>query len=131
MGKERLNEEQSKYYDVLMSGSNAFVTGDAGVGKSTFINEFIKDKENQGYNVVVCAPTGIAAINVNGVTIHRAFCAPLHPILEDEKVKVLGVLVKADVVIIDEISMCRFDLFGYIAKCIGYANKVRMQYNLL
>ena len=127
MGKENLNEEQSKYYDILMTGCNAFVTGDAGVGKSHFLNEFIKDKEEQGYNVVVCAPTGIAAINVNGVTVHRLFKAPLHPILENEKIQVLGTLVKADVVILDEISMCRFDLFGFIAKCIGYANKVRVE----
>lgn len=127
MGKENLNEEQSRYFDILMQGHNAFVSGDAGVGKSYLISEFIKAREEAGYTVLVCAPTGIAAINVDGVTAHRAFNAPLHPILYDEKVKVLGTLVKSDTVIIDEISMCRFDLFSYIARCIGYANKVRIE----
>lgn len=127
MENSKLNKEQQAYYDILMSGSNAFITGDAGVGKSYLINKFIESRQSAGYNVVVCAPTGVAAINVNGSTIHRTFQAPLNPILENEKVKVLGVLVKADTVIIDEISMCRFDLFGYVAKCIGYANKVRIE----
>ena len=80
MGKENLNEEQSRYFDILMQGHNAFVSGDAGVGKSYLISEFIEAREEAGYTVLVCAPTGIAAINVDGVTAHRAFNAPLHPI---------------------------------------------------
>ena len=74
--------------------------------------------------VIVCAPTGIAAINVGGTTLHRIFRVPIEPIApthepssSQEKVE------KADIIIIDEISMCRFDAFEYVAKSIRMAER--------
>ena len=89
--------------------------------------------------MIVCAPTGIAAINVHGATIHRTFLAPVRIIKPYEYLNItdikdndrkkldkkekknqekLDVIRKADIVIIDEISMCRLDLFGYVARTL-------------
>ena len=57
----------------MCTGQNVFVTGDAGTGKSFLINTFIAHQRNQKRNVIVCAPTGVAAININGATIHKTF----------------------------------------------------------
>ena len=116
-----LNAEQKITYDILMSGRNAFVTGDAGTGKSYVINKFIEDCEKARLNIMVCAPTGVASINVGGVTIHRAFKVPVKPLVEPPK-NVPKVVQNTDVIVIDEISMCRIDLFEYIAKIIIAVN---------
>ena len=60
-------------YQQLLSGNNVFLTGGAGTGKSFVLQLFINEMEKQNKNVIVCAPTGIAAINIQGVTIHRCF----------------------------------------------------------
>ncbi len=55
---------------------NIFLTGKAGTGKTTFLNHFVK---NTRKSHIVVAPTGIAAINAGGVTIHSMFGLPLRP----------------------------------------------------
>lgn len=123
MEKEiKLTEDQEEAMKLLKSGKNIFVTGEAGTGKSTLINEYIKYLEENKIEHVVCAPTGIAAINVGGATLHRTFGAPIGYISEDECNKRKAendVIRNAKVIIIDEISMCRWDLFDYVTSCIN------------
>jgi energy-coupling factor transporter ATP-binding protein EcfA2 len=96
-----------------------FITGKAGTGKSTLLRHFVKNTKKQ---VVVLAPTGIAAINVVGTTVHSFFRLPFRPIVQDdeeihrfakstEKFKILH---KLDTLIIDEVSMLRADLIDAI-----------------
>lgn len=96
-----------------------FLTGKAGTGKSTFLKHMV---ETTTKNYVVVAPTGIAAVNVGGVTIHSFFQFPLRPLLpEDEDIKVFWkksekrkIITAMDTLIIDEVSMVRADLIDGI-----------------
>ena len=62
-----LNVEQEGAIELLKSGVNVFLTGEAGTGKSTLVREFIR---RCGHECIVLAPTGIAALNAGGTTIH-------------------------------------------------------------
>ncbi|MEE1071872.1 MAG: DEAD/DEAH box helicase [Cellulosilyticum sp.] len=119
-----LNNEQQYALDCILSGENVFLTGNAGTGKSFVISEAI-DMLEGNKNVMVCAPTGIAALNINGATIHRAFRVPIGP-LTVEPISVSKELLNTDVVIIDEVSMCRADLFRFISRQIREASKMRV-----
>jgi len=96
-----------------------FLTGKAGTGKSTFLKHIV---ETTSKNYVVVAPTGIAAVNVGGVTIHSFFQFPLRPLLpEDEDIKLFWknsekrkIITAMDTLIIDEVSMVRADLIDGI-----------------
>jgi len=121
----KLTKEQQKAMELLESGANVFLSGEAGTGKSYVLNEFIRRYE-KNKSIIVCAPTGIAAINVGGATIHRVFKAPIGIIRPGEyNSKPDDALIKADIVIIDEISMCRFDLFEYVIRTIRCAEDLR------
>ena len=102
-----------------------FLTGKAGTGKTTFLHS-LKTKSLK--RLIVVAPTGVAAINAKGVTIHSFFQMPFGPILPDgssfqkkgnsfqrkfSKVKI-NIIRSLDVLIIDEISMVRADLLDGI-----------------
>jgi ATP-dependent DNA helicase PIF1 len=90
-----------------------FITGKAGTGKSTLLKYF---KANTGKKIVVLAPTGVAAINVGGQTIHSFFKLP-PKIIQKEAIKRLrdrGLVESLDMVIIDEVSMVRADLMDGI-----------------
>lgn len=110
----------------MRSGKNIFLTGLPGTGKSYITRQFIQEKEAEGKQVLVCAPTGIAALNLNGVTMHQAFSIPIpaygHYITEITNFKVKAALT-ADIIIIDEISMCRNDVFEYFGYVIDYIHK--------
>lgn len=68
--KFTLNSEQQHVVDAVMAGSNVFISGPAGVGKS-FIISYICDRMNKvGKTYRLLAPTGVAAINIGGRTIH-------------------------------------------------------------
>ncbi len=120
----QLNEEQQEALKILQSGANVFLTGKAGVGKSTLLRQYIKTCKK---NVLVCAPTGIAALNVGGMTLHRCFgISPgpkgrFDPARDD--IHPSKALKNAEVLIIDEISMCRFDLFAYVCRYLEMLNK--------
>ena len=96
-----------------------FLTGKAGTGKSTVLKHIVKAASK---NYVVVAPTGIAAVNVGGVTIYSFFQFPLRPLLpEDEDIKVFWenskkrkIISAMDTLIIDEVSMVRADLIDGI-----------------
>lgn len=134
INKEGLNSKQRYALDMMMSGRNVFLTGDAGTGKTTVIQTFIEEAERSGKSVLVSATTGIAADNIGygAATVHRALEISVK--FEDYKrnVKSRAQLLKtADVLIIDEISMCRFDLFNMIAKTIAFENNERAADRLL
>lgn len=109
------------------TGVSVFLTGKAGTGKTTFLKEIVRQTSKR---FAVVAPTGVAAINAGGVTIHSFFQLPLCPYLPDvkelvteyqmpermrslrkERVKILRTL---DLLIIDEISMVRADILDAI-----------------
>ena len=101
---------------------NLFITGKAGTGKTTFLHQ-IKKKSLK--RMVIVAPTGVAAINAKGVTIHSFFQMPFGPILPNQiantsnaqrkfsKTKI-DIIKSLDLIIIDEISMVRADLLDGI-----------------
>ncbi|KGL61809.1 helix-turn-helix domain-containing protein [Polaribacter sp. Hel1_85] len=100
---------------------NLFITGKAGTGKTTFLHKIKKESLKR---MVIVAPTGVAAINAKGVTIHSFFQMPFGPILPNQiantnqqrkfsKTKI-DIIKSLDLVIIDEISMVRADLLDGI-----------------
>lgn len=118
-----MNEDQKKAFEVLMSGKNVFLTGDAGTGKTFLVNKFIEEMKKQKKNLVITAPTGIAALNIGGVTIHSAFGIPVGKDLTKVFINPNNVIKAADVILIDEISMCRMDLFDVIGAIITSVDK--------
>ncbi len=90
-----------------------FITGKAGTGKSTLLKYF---KANTGKKIIVLAPTGVAAVNVGGQTIHSFFRLP-PKIIQKEAIKRLrnkSLFENLEMVIIDEVSMVRADLMDGI-----------------
>lgn len=114
------------------SKRNLFLTGPAGVGKSYLLDKFIQSHQN----VLVCAPTGIAALKVGGETMHKVFHIPI-PAFEGPSFAKgkkgaitpaqLRVIAAADTIVIDEVSMARCDNFSYMIKVIRKAEKVKGQ----
>jgi PIF1-like helicase/Helix-turn-helix domain/HRDC domain/Helicase len=120
--------ERNEIFDLAFrfiteTSENIFLTGKAGTGKTTFL-KYLKD--NCTKNVVVAAPTGVAAINAGGVTLHSLFQLPFHPFLptRNHKEELLGkirynkqrqqLLRKMELLVIDEISMVRCDVMDAI-----------------
>ena len=73
--KIKLNKKQQQTVDLIQSGVNVFLTGDAGTGKTTVIQQSVKGLEKDGKNVLITATTGVAADNIGmgAVTVHKAF----------------------------------------------------------
>ena len=69
---------------VTETQESIFLTGKAGTGKTTFLKYL---KENSSKNIIVAAPTGVAAINAGGVTLHSLFQLPFHPFLPTNSAK--------------------------------------------
>ena len=99
----------------MEAGENVFLTGDAGTGKSAVINAFIEN--NKYRNILICAPTGTAALNVGGITLHRAFKLSCEPQIKEAK-SCSDLVRHSNVIIIDEISMCRIDVFEMVIKTL-------------
>lgn len=117
---DRFTPEQAEALSALRDGRNVFLSGNAGTGKSYVLNAFISDLKARNVDFLALAPTGIAALNLtDGSTIHRTLkiapgvCAPDGP---KGSRKVLDA---AKVIIIDEISMCRIDLFDHVMGMIS------------
>ena len=117
------NEWNLAWRIVCQTGANLFLTGKAGTGKTTFLKSL---KESTVKRMIVLAPTGIAAINAGGVTIHSFFQLPLSPYVPgaifeyDDKKRFRFSKIKRDIIrtldllVIDEISMVRADLLDAI-----------------
>ncbi|MBU2922237.1 helix-turn-helix domain-containing protein [Winogradskyella psychrotolerans] len=101
---------------------NVFLTGKAGTGKTTFLHK-LKLQGNK--RMVIVAPTGVAAINAKGVTIHSFFQMPFGPILPNDEMSSssfkrkfsktkIDIIKSLDLLVIDEISMVRADLLDGI-----------------
>lgn len=119
-----LNDEQSMALKAMESGQNVFLTGYAGTGKSTVVKRFLKDNRK---NICALAPTGVAALNIGGDTIHRFFSLGLG-IQEPAKLKNWShrkarAAGKTDIFLIDEVSMVRADLLAAIDERLKSAVK--------
>lgn len=120
------NIEQKEAFEVYKKGTNMFITGGAGVGKSWLTNIIIKDAKENNKNVLVTASTGIAALNIGGVTMHRAFKIPFGVLTYKKSTyEADDSIIASDIIIIDEISMCRIDVFDFMANKVLEANRVR------
>lgn len=108
-----LSQEQKDALQCILSGENVFLTGEAGTGKSTVLQELRRLRPE---DAVFLAPTGIAAIRLGGSTLHSFFLFPLR-LLTPESLEELpdrrhaAVIRNAKILVIDEISMVRSDLF--------------------
>lgn len=115
---------------------NIFLTGNAGTGKTTFLRE-LKQKSHK--RIIVTAPTGVAAINAGGVTLHSFFQLPFGPILTETVTgqrptnqepafkfnkKKINIIKTLDILVIDEISMVRADMLDAIDEVLRkYRNR--------
>lgn len=134
------NPKMKEAYDLVCNtNENVFITGKAGTGKTTLLHYLVEHCEK---NITVVSPTGIAAINAGGTTIHSQFGVPFGPFrpnivgkntypgldnyaLRPDKIAVLK---NMEILIIDEISMVRADLLDAINDilCVhrGCSNKM-------
>ncbi|MCD8316464.1 MAG: AAA family ATPase [Eggerthellaceae bacterium] len=123
-----LTEGQKKFLDMAKSGANIYLGGLGGTGKSYVIERFLEESKNSGKNVIACAPTGIAALNIGGSTIHRVLGIRPDKTLEpDPRIEIDrdSPLLSADIIVVDEISMCRIDLFEYLSLSLKKAKRMR------
>ena len=121
-----LSVEQKKPVRAVLRGNNIFLTGGAGTGKTYVLKALNQALQGAFLNVVVCAPTGIAALNIGGVTIHNVFNLNANICINDNNKLIIHapkVIQAADVIIIDEISMVRMDLFDAVVAGIRKAEK--------
>ncbi len=110
-----LTAKQKEFLDAVSTGKNVFLTGKAGTGKSHVIKEAMSMLNEQGKKFVAVAPTGIAANNIDGQTIHSAFqIQPFGVLTWDDcnffRSQKRDLFQKVDTLIIDEVSMLRPDI---------------------
>jgi ATP-dependent exoDNAse (exonuclease V) alpha subunit len=120
-----LTDEFRYAYDLMENSKKClFITGKAGTGKSTLITYF---RMNTKKNVAYLAPTGIAALNIHGKTLHSFFKFPLH-LIETADIrpdyKRQEIFKKLDAIVIDEISMARADIVDGIDTSLQVNRKV-------
>ena len=121
---EGLTADQKAVFDKMVAGENLFLTGNAGTGKSFVLNRFSEYCDATRTTLMKCAPTGIASQNIGGATLHRQFKAPIGVITNSPSMPPPE-LIKTDVLLIDEISMARIDLFDWVMKDVDMANEQR------
>nr|WP_321411896.1 AAA family ATPase [uncultured Carboxylicivirga sp.] len=130
------DEFQDAFKLIQYTSSSVYLTGKAGTGKSTFLRYICQHTHKK---FVVVAPTGIAAINAGGVTIHSFFKVPFRPILPDDpdlstaKGRIFDFLKyrkahkqlieELDLLIIDEVSMVRGDILDFIDRVLRVYTK--------
>ena len=123
-GDITINPEKSEIFDKIESTKNHFfITGKAGTGKSHLL-KFLK--LNSKKQIVVCAPTGVAALNVGGQTLHSFFKIPpnfINP--EDVRLspKVAEILHHVEVLVLDEVSMIRAEMIDIIDHLLKQARE--------
>ncbi|KAF5573263.1 atp-dependent dna helicase pif1 [Fusarium pseudoanthophilum] len=133
-----LCKEQQDLLDLIMSGRNVFFTGSAGCGKSTVLKAAVKKLRAQGKVVHITAPTGRAALGVNGVTtwsymgwITDAMKLPVSKLKSEAQFRptVKKRMEETDVLIIDEISMVENHHFQRMNECLKSARCWSFQHN--
>jgi len=137
---DKIDIDNAEFQDALKliqyTNSSVFLTGRAGTGKSTFLRYICQQTHKK---FVVVAPTGIAAINAGGVTIHSFFKVPFRPILPDDpdlsthKGRIFDflkyrkahtqIIKELDLLIIDEVSMVRGDVLDFIDRVLRVYTK--------
>lgn len=141
-----LDTNNKEFQDALRlithTRQSVFLTGKAGTGKSTFL-KYICNHTKKKY--VVLAPTGIAAINAGGVTLHSFFKLPFRPMLPDDPDLSLShgrifeffkypkekrkIITEVDLIIIDEISMVRADIIDCVDRILRvYSGNMRLPF---
>ena len=119
-----LTDEQLAVFDEIETTMDAiFVTGRAGTGKSTLLSHLAA---NTSKRIAICAPTGVAALNVGGQTIHSLFRLPIgviadHPLPHPPELRrVLGAI---ETLVIDEVSMANADLIDAVDRTLREARR--------
>ena len=134
----------------LSNKKHLFVTGEAGTGKTTFLKYLEKYLNDDKSDTVICAPTGVAALNAGGVTLHNLFSLPITDFIKDvircgdnsskvsysyiiqdsnistsyeRYIKNYAILKKVEYIIIDEVSMIRPDIIDAIDKIMRIVKK--------
>ena len=142
----QLDTNNKEFQDALQlishTRQSVFLTGKAGTGKSIFL-KYICNHTKKKY--VVLAPTGIAAINAGGVTLHSFFKLPFRPMLPDDPDLSLShgrifeffkypkekrkIIAEVDLIIIDEISMVRADIIDCVDRILRvYSGNMRLPF---
>lgn len=114
-----LSEKQRLFIEAVERGENIFLTGKAGTGKSYVVKKIMEDLKKKGKKVVAVAPTGVAANNIGGSTIHSLFSINPFGVSDYESTNFVRPekrrLLKAiDTIFIDEVSMLRPDILDCI-----------------
>jgi len=116
-------EQAAVFASIETTRDNLFVTGRAGTGKSTLLNHLSNHTSKQ---IVICAPTGVAALNVGGQTIHSLFRLPIgviadHELEQSDQLRKL--LNSIETLVIDEVSMVNSDLLDAIDRSLRQARQ--------
>lgn len=124
MSQPELSAEQAAVFELIeRSREHIFVTGRAGTGKSTLLNHLAWNTSKQ---LVIAAPTGVAALNVGGQTIHSLFRLPIG-VIADHEIEQNGDLRKLlgsiDTLVIDEVSMVNADLMDAMDRSLRQARQ--------
>lgn len=141
MGTQKIDTDNKEFQNALnliqYTRQSVFLTGKAGTGKSTFL-KYVCGMTKKKH--IVLAPTGIAAINAGGSTLHSFFKLPFYPLLPDDpnfsirKIKDFlkyssshrKIIKEVELIIIDEISMVRADIIDFIDKVLRiYSRNLR------
>ena len=146
MDIQQIDTDNQEFQNALSliqyTSQSVFLTGKAGTGKSTFLR-YICDQTNKKH--IVLAPTGVAAINAGGSTIHSFFKMPFRPILPDDpdlsltegrifeflkyRKSHLKLIKEVELIIIDEISMVRADMIDFIDRVLRiYSGNMRLPF---
>ena len=119
-----LSDEQQALFDTIeTTREHLFVTGRAGTGKSTLLNYLAWNTSKQ---LVICAPTGVAALNVGGQTIHSLFRLPIGVIADrdiEQNADTRKLLNTIETLVIDEVSMVNADLLDAIDRSLRKARQ--------
>lgn len=119
--EDMLTKDQHTALEVLREGRHCLLLGEGGVGKSALLELYIRERRLAGDNVICCAPTGIAALNLSGgCTIHRMLGVPPRSVYHHNMTADANkdTLACANVIVMDEVSMCRLDLFDLTMRTI-------------
>lgn len=123
-----LSREQEELFRLIEdTREHVFVTGRAGTGKSTLLQHLAWNTDKQ---IAVCAPTGVAALNVEGQTIHSLFRLPIGLIADSELEQpepARKILNAIDTLVIDEISMVNADVMDAIDRSLRQARRRRSE----